>query len=147
MERPLLATKWPSSLGKGRPGLNLPFPWPKGRARGGRKSDRKGAKGKGGPRTRPKDGTARSALLLDLDLSFSVCTLSTWSLWLPPLWCPTSHALCCCQGLPRRERDHGPSPLGPLLKLLSAIRVPAPHSQCEEEQLAGYMGVPPGGQS
>lgn len=47
MEKPLLVTKWPWSLGKCGPRRNLPFSRPKGRARGGKKRVTAGRQGRG----------------------------------------------------------------------------------------------------
>lgn len=117
MEKPLLVTKWPWSLGKCGPRRNLPFSRPKGRARGGKKSDSREA----GQRRildqglRPQFHTPLYCWIY-LDLSFFICKMDTMSPQLLRLWFSTSHDLCCCQGLLWEDRGPQALPTQPLAK-------------------------------
>ena len=148
MERPLLVTKWLWSLRQGRPRLKLPFPWPKGRARGGKKSNSEGGRSRGEPCTSVPRAGFYTLQLLALSLSFLICKMDGLSRWLFQPWFSSSHVLYCHQGLPCGERDLEAHLAQLLEEALSANHhFPARCVQCEKEQLVGHTGALPGSQS
>lgn len=142
MEKPLLVTKWPWSLGKCGPRRNLPFSRPKGRARGGKKSDSREA----GQRRildqglRPQFHTPLYCWIwtsVSSSVKWTQCLHSSFDSGVPLLI-----IFAAVRGSSGRTGVHRPFLLSHLQKPLSAAHFPPPCGQCEDE-LVGYLARGP----